>query len=63
MRKKLLRLADDLLSAMTKEKKAYLDRAELDKRSGSYATKAEEIQGLKECGVYEILRSMQAAEW
>ena len=63
MRKKLLRLADDLISAMIKEKQAYLDRTELDEQSANYQTKTEEIQTLQECGVDGILRSMGAAGW
>ena len=63
MRKKLLRLADDLLSAMAKEKRAYLDRTVLDEQSASYLTKTEEIQTLQECGVDRILRSMRASGW
>ncbi len=36
MRKKLVRLADNLLAAMLKEKKAFLDRTFLDQQSQSY---------------------------
>lgn len=63
MRKKLHRLAEDLLSAITKEKQAYLDRTELDKQSTNYLTKTEEIQALQERGIDGILRSMRASEW
>ncbi len=63
MRKKLLHLADDWLTAMTKEKQAYLDRTELDEQSARYLAKTEEIQTLQECGVDEILSSMRASGW
>ena len=63
MRKKLLRLADDLLSATTREKHAYLDRTELDEQSASYLSKTKEIQTLQECGGDGILRSMHASGW
>jgi len=63
MHKKLLRLGDDLLSAMTKDKQAYLDRTELDEKSESYLSKKKEIQTLQECGCVGILRSMHASGW
>ena len=63
MRKKLLRLASDLLSAMTKEKQAHLDRTELDEESKSYQSKTIEIQTLQECGGDGILRSMHTSGW
>jgi len=63
MRKKLLRLADDLLSAMIKEKHAYLDRTELDEKSQSYLSKSKEIQTLQDCGGDGILRSMHTSGW
>ena len=63
MRKKLLRLAVDLLSAMIKAKQASLDRSELDKQSESYRNKSEAIAALRECGGDGILRSMGASGW
>ena len=63
MRKKLLRLADDLLLAMTKEKQANLDRTELDEQSAGYLEKTEEIHTMQECGVDGILSSMRASGW
>lgn len=46
MRKKLVRLADNLLAAMRKEKKAFLDRTFLDQQSDNYKKKKQEIEQL-----------------
>ncbi len=63
MRKKLLRLADNLLAAILKEKKAYLDRAFLDQRSENYRNKQEEIEQLRFAGVDSLLVKMGTANW
>lgn len=63
LRKKLLRLADDLLAAILKEKRAYLDRTTLDKHSKNYQLEAKQILALQECGGVTILRTMGAEEY
>ncbi|MCU0714422.1 MAG: hypothetical protein MUC43_20405 [Pirellula sp.] len=63
MRKKLVRLADNLLAAMIKEKKAFLDGTLLDQRSEDYKKKIQEIEQLRFAGVDSLLRKMGVANW
>ena len=63
MRKKLLRLADNLLAAMLKEKKAFLDRTFLDQQSDNYKKKKQEIEQLRFAGVDSLLMKMGASNW
>jgi hypothetical protein len=63
MRKKLVRLADNLLAAMLKEKKVFLDRTFLDQQSENYKKKKQEIEQLRFAGVDSLLMKMGAANW
>ena len=63
MRKKLVRLADSLLAAMLKEKKACLDRTFLDQQSENYRKKKQEIEQLRFAGLDSLLMKMGIANW
>lgn len=63
MRKKLVRLADSLLAAMLKEKKACLDRTFLDLQSENYRKKKQEIEQLRFAGVDSLIMKIGIANW
>lgn len=63
LRKKILRLADGLLSAVCKEKKAYLDRTTLDEQSERFKSGLAEIQRLLDEGPNAILSSKGTLDW
>ncbi len=63
MRKKLVRLADSLLAATLKEKKAFLDRNFLDQQSENYIKKKQEIEQLRLAGADSLLMKMGIANW
>lgn len=63
IRKKLERLADNLLAALLKEKKAFLERTLLDQQSENYKKKKQEIEQLRFAGADSLLVKMGAANW
>ena len=63
MRKKLQRLADDLLRAIAKEKRAFLNRTVLDEQSETFKSGLEEIEDLLMRGPDAILQAMGASGW
>ncbi len=63
LRKKLLRLADNLLAAMLKEKKAFLDRKFLDQQSDNYKKKETGNRTAASRRRRSLLMKMGAANW
>ena len=63
MRKKLLRLANSLVAAIRKEKKALLDRTTLDRHSDYFKQKSMEIEQMRFADVDALLLEMGASAW
>ena len=63
MQKKLLRLANNLLAATLKEKRAYLDRTMLDQQSDSFKQRAQEIEQIRCAGADFLLLKMGTRDW